>query len=356
MENLLIILEIIFGAILVTIYLILVFFLLFLYLLPIIPLLFLWVILIKIDDEEDGSWWWILRWGIFVGVSLLYVELFPLIDRAGARWVGDEFTSFTYFTISGIVERIFPGFGQYFTLYGIDVPLLRSAIIVGFVVQLLRRTPRTIKAIQQAKDERRDSLIYQCERSIDLIESMSRKLVVAKVYLDDAESQFTRREVAPFWDSIEEATECLAQFNDCIRAIDGASDRFRREAQEYIDTYGDNPPTFPDLTQIPDKLSVGKLIAKRMQENVSAAQCYFEFSSIFESRKTNKILIAGFSTLSDTMNQMDLEIGRAINNLTNSVDSMSDVVEKHQKEVSNAEQARAEREKKALEMLDNITG
>jgi hypothetical protein len=109
-----------------------------------------------------------------------------------------------------------------------------------------------------------------------------------------------------------------------------------------------------------------------MRAIVRKAQADFQFSVIYEQRKTNKILIAGFASLADALNEMTWHINDSLGALTNSMEGMTstlnnsmraihsrigDVVEatsKYQSERSRDASKCAIREKKALEMLDNI--
>ena len=54
---------------------------------------------------------------------------------------------------------------------------------------------------------------------------------------------------------------------------------------------------------------------------LEGTQTKFEFANIWEHRKTQKILIAGFQTLEQAINNMKYEILSAINNLNHSIKS-----------------------------------
>jgi Mg2+ and Co2+ transporter CorA len=105
---------------------------------------------------------------------------------------------------------------------------------------------------------------------------------------------------------------------------------------------------------------------------VRKAQRNFEFSLIYEQRKTNQILVAGFRNLAQALEEMTWRITSSVDDLTSSVDRMHTslneslvrIHEQTERIASTAEGHRADaatqaiatgaRERKALEMLDNI--
>lgn len=66
--------------------------------------------------------------------------------------------------------------------------------------------------------------------------------------------------------------------------------------------------------------------AERMKAIVRKAQRSFQFATIYEQRKTNQILIAGFTNLAEALDQMAYRITDSIDNLTNSVDVMTSMM------------------------------
>jgi hypothetical protein len=124
------------------------------------------------------------------------------------------------------------------------------------------------------------------------------------------------------------------------------------------------------------KLGVGATTAERMQATVRKAQRNFQFATIYEQRKTNQILVEGFTSLAEALNEMTWHITTSIDNLTRSVDGMAstlndsmraihsrlgeigEAAHKDSRETAHqrAEEASdaAAREGMALEMLDNI--
>lgn len=109
-----------------------------------------------------------------------------------------------------------------------------------------------------------------------------------------------------------------------------------------------------------------------MKAIVQTAQRNFQFATIYEQRKTNQILVAGFTNLAQALDRMTWQITASIDDLAGSVDVMTstlnestraihsrlgDVAEmtsQHHDELMKEASEGAARERKALEMLDNI--
>ncbi len=197
--------------------------------------------------------------------------------------------------------------------------------------------------------------------SIYLFESLPKELEKAEKYLDQAEVDFSDGAFAPFWDSIEKATKSLSYFVKGTQSIKEISYQYTM----LIGEYDGISPQFPILKQSIEKLGAGIPTAKRMDSIVRYAQRNFQFATIYEQRKTNQILIAGFTNLADALREMTWTISDSITDLaasvgetnlilnesTSKIQSQIDhIVDDFTKEASEREK----RERKALEMLDNI--
>jgi len=132
------------------------------------------------------------------------------------------------------------------------------------------------------------------------------------------------------------------------------------------------PPQFPLKSKSVEKLTIGTSTAERMKAIVRTAQRNFQFATIYEQRKTNQILVAGFTNLAQALDRMTWQITDSIDSLTDSVGSMAstlnesmnainsrlgDMAESNAQyhgEVMEAISKHEVREKEALKMLDNI--
>jgi hypothetical protein len=225
-----------------------------------------------------------------------------------------------------------------------------------------------LQSHQAMQQSYRGALLHLCEESIALFESMPKHLRSAEQYLDQAEVDFADSAFAPFWDSIEHAAKALGRFDESIHHIKDNASRYTELLRQYEGT----PPPFSLARQSVAKLGVGTTTAERMKNLVRTAQRNFQFSTIYEQRRTNKILVAGFTNLAQALEQMTWQITTSIDDLAGSVDVMTSTLNKsmhaiharmgnmaamasqHHDAIMKESSERATREKKVLEMLDNI--
>jgi len=205
-------------------------------------------------------------------------------------------------------------------------------------------------------------------QSLDAFEKLPTHLRLAEQYLDSAQVDFAERAFAPFWDSIENTAKELGRFDEGVRLIKANTAAYAG----LIPTYASAPPQFPLAQRSVEKLSVASATAQRMGGVVRSAQRDFQFATIYEQRKTNQILVAGFTNLAHALDQMTWQITSSVDDLSRSVHVMAgkldhslgainstmselrDQSSRHHVQVMDHATKAAARETKALEMLDNI--
>jgi len=206
------------------------------------------------------------------------------------------------------------------------------------------------------------------EASIGALEKLPEQIERAEQWLDDAQTCFTERAFAPFWDSVEKAALALGSFDERVGQI-------RRYSARYVDLSREYRGKLLPFSVSPDcapKLRIAAETSKRMRGIVGAAQRDFQFAVIYEQRKTNQILVAGFRSLAQALEQMTWQITTSIDGLETTVQQMGVRLDGSLQEIRAETQnvaaqiataredaaressGRAEREKLALEMLDNI--
>jgi hypothetical protein len=190
--------------------------------------------------------------------------------------------------------------------------------------------------------------------------------------LDQAERDFADGAFSPFWDSVEQAMLKLGIVDNCVVELTAQSKRH----SELTKSYKARPPLFPvDLNAV-QKIGATHTTFDRIPELVRMAQCNFQFATIYEQRKTNQLLVAGFVNLGQALNGMGQRISSSIDGLSNQISEMSLTLNESvtrfreeslqsgqqliesveelnstmQKEASN----RTEQYERALTMLDNI--
>ncbi len=230
------------------------------------------------------------------------------------------------------------------------------------------RRQRELAKYLKEQQSLREQIAGLGEGSLTLFESMPEHLRATEAYLDQAEADFTEGAFAPFWDSVERAANALGGFDERIRQIGDNSSRYGELVKQFKST----APRFPLAPEAIAKLSVGATSADRMKSIVRHAQRNFQFATIYEQRKTNQLLVAGFTGLAQALDQMTFRITSSIGQLSSSVDAMGAMLNESvlsvDSRIAEMESATADyrdqlwidaaertaREKAAIEMLDNI--
>ncbi len=146
---------------------------------------------------------------------------------------------------------------------------------------------------------------------------------LAENALNTAEDEYLGRYYAPFWDEIEAATNQLALYNNYLHEINSCMDSYWKYIQDLDQQYNSQV----ELCVLPGKLPDPIEVAKRLATTVRMAQRDFEFSTIYEQRKTNKLLYEGFRNLGDAIYSLGDRITNSLNDLSRNLDSsLSDII------------------------------
>jgi len=177
--------------------------------------------------------------------------------------------------------------------------------------------------LRAEQENLRAQMIAVARQSLEVFESMPNCLSRAEALLDQAEVDFSESAFAPFWDSIEGAAKTLGHFDEAVRRLNQKSVRYGELSAAYLGT----PPAFPLTSFSVSRLGVSNNTAARMRAVVRSAQRNFQFATIYEQRKTNQILVAGFTSLANALDRMGSQIADSLENLSVAVGSMASVIE-----------------------------
>lgn len=117
--------------------------------------------------------------------------------------------------------------------------------------------------------------------------------VAAERFLETADKDFADGAFAPFWDQIERTANELAAYKNSVEQLGRCAHVYQREALLLENT----PGAVPALQLGEHKLPDARPIIERFSALVRQAQTNFQFAMIYEQRKTNQLLYAGFGTL-----------------------------------------------------------
>lgn len=218
--------------------------------------------------------------------------------------------------------------------------LLVAALVIGVIWHVVDQMKKDEIAVQKAEAERerlrreeeariaahraaqqsyQTELVKVSDGSLQTFEVLPKNLIEAESILDQAEQDFKEEAFAPFWDSIEQATLRLGRFDGGVASINHNLKRYR----ELSKVYEAKPPRFPIVIDSVKGMVAGNTTTDRMKAIVRQAQRNFQFASIYEQRKTNQILIAGFTNLAQALDGMGRRISESIDGLNTQVSEMS---------------------------------
>jgi hypothetical protein len=223
------------------------------------------------------------------------------------------------------------------------------------------RSRQTAEKERQAQQDLHSSLVQYATSSLDLFEGIPKHLMMAEELLDQAERDFEEGAFSPFWSSVEKAAVRLAACDNCVRLISQNSEMYARLTQQYRGM----PPSFPIQVESVRGMAAARTTSDRIGAVVRKAQSNFQFATIYEQRKTNQLLAAGFTTLAEALDGMGQRIVSSISELSETMGAALRGVEEqlqaatdgindlHDTTKTWATQSR-ERHDRALVMLDNI--
>lgn len=236
-----------------------------------------------------------------------------------------------------------------------DVPIYLPVVLLGWFSWFgiygylnYRKNREIEEVLQREKDERRKAeqesirsdLTQLNANSLNIAANLSALIHTAEKALDRAEYEFADGAFIPFWDAIEMAATKLAIFESGCRRIAQNAERYRNQ----IPTIDAPKPAFElGGKTLPD----AREIAERMRVIVRPALKDPDFTKIYLMCRQNRILVAGFSTLGDTINELK-------NRLESSTSDIRDELEKARTFSEEESETRRGFERQQLKMLDNI--
>jgi hypothetical protein len=227
---------------------------------------------------------------------------------------------------------------------------------------------KSIQGKRQQDDYALGGIKEVSAKAISEYETLPVFLKSAENYLDQAEQDFREHAYSPFWDSIERAAFELGKYSTSIKRIEYQASQYA----DLVKTYTETAPPFSLSKNAVNKLKVMEGTDQRMKRIVREAHKDPNYSVIYEQRRTNQILIAGFNNLASAIYEMssavnasidhlsasidglDAEFGRTVGGLRDSIDNMNSNSDRQHQEymVTIAEQR--QREDKTIQLLDNI--
>ena len=205
-------------------------------------------------------------------------------------------------------------------------------IIVGIVIHIREEKKRRREEEQekQLEEERqrdtlnstiRERLVPLSETSKEILLLLKQLVSEASSHLDEAEREFEERTFAPFWDRVEEVANQLAAYHQGVKRIERNATKYTRRASRLSDRASRLGVSIPRFDMPEDELPDARPVAARLWQIRRQAQRDFQFSMIYEQRRTNQILYDGFGTLEAAIDRMHSSIDDALGDLAISLNT-----------------------------------
>ncbi len=180
------------------------------------------------------------------------------------------------------------------------------------------------KANYKAKQNNyRTELVNIGKKSMDAYELLAQYLEESEKNLDQAMVDLQENAYSPFWSSIEKAAKNLADYDEGVRFIKDSITNYSDLSQSYDGAV----PGYPLSSKALQKLEIATGSSNKLEEIVRIAQRNIEFSKIFEQRKTNQILIAGFTNLEYAFDRMTHQITSSIDDMNQTLNASMESID-----------------------------
>jgi hypothetical protein len=202
-------------------------------------------------------------------------------------------------------------------------------------------------AVSNAENEAR-YLSLELIRNYDSSEvtagELSKHLAQAGGWIRKAEGEFNDNAFGPFWDAVENAAQQMSAFNAKANQLSSAAGKYYGGLNGRTHTF----PSFPtNATNLPDPTPA----LNDLRRVVRMGQTNFQFANIWEHRRTREVMIAGFHTLGEAVNNLGSVVENSLGSLQQSISS--DVARLVQEQIT----TRDSLDRRMVEqnrMLDNI--
>jgi hypothetical protein len=209
---------------------------------------------------------------------------------------------------------------------GLIVVAVIVAGVAGFLVY--QRSVEEERALNRQHDEdwaRRRAegdALAQATKGIQLAIGDSRRRAMmlpalvgrAEEAVNRAQFEFDEGAYGPFWTAVEAAAMALADYDESVRTISASAGAYAALAVQL-------KPPIPVFDLGIEELPSVVVPMQRMEFLVREAQKDYHFAAIYEQRKTNQILIAGFQSLDQAIWQLGDRLESSLGGLSDSLTS-----------------------------------
>ena len=216
------------------------------------------------------------------------------------------------------------------------LPIVLSVVLGALTTYVInnavraRKVPRREREMALAEVQKKQAeaesltleMTHLFQKSESVVSSMPGLLANARGWLRQAEQEYNDRAFGPFWDAVENATQNLAAYSNGARQL-------ADDARVYYRWLRGRKHNFPLFPASPDSIPDPGPVMAEFQRVVRMGQRDFQFANIYEHRRTREVLIEGFATLTEALDNLAWVTEASMNELRQSLCSdMARVVER----------------------------
>lgn len=214
-------------------------------------------------------------------------------------------------------------------LFSIFFNILRIPIAIGLVWWVILLIHRHITKDQRDFDYEKHCIEGLYNELNDLLASIGNEMYALGSLLRSIDSSLLRAWIeldrgaaSLFWQEIEQASRDLRDVASKQRRISGINKEYLDKADKLYEKYKLGHPGVPYSSAIRGSIELEKNLCRRLSELAYKAHAIYSFAHIFETRRTNSILLAGFHSLSQAIDSMNQSINDSLHDFTHSFDKL----------------------------------
>jgi hypothetical protein len=151
-------------------------------------------------------------------------------------------------------------------------------------------------------------------RSISRMSELTKHLDYASGWLRQAQFEYNSNAFAPYWDAVQNAAINIASYQDIVQELS-------KNADEYYRTLNGKQHTFPEFPVTVGSIPDATPVVDEFHRVLRLGQTHYQFADIWEQRMTRQVLIAGFRTLGEAVNNLGRTVENSVASLQQSVSS-----------------------------------
>ncbi len=181
------------------------------------------------------------------------------------------------------------------------------------------KNERAVNAVREVRNRKLKRVPQIVSEAKSISSRLSESAERAREAIERAEFEHREGMLDPFWDAVEVATNALAHHDQTLKHLTENS-RMYRQVQSECSIDGPALPEYP-VSRV-DLPNVSGL-SQRLRDVVRRTQTSPEFTTIYHLRRTNSILIAGFTTFGQALSEIGGKLDQSFREVTDAIDSVN---------------------------------